>query len=233
VVRTHVADGAHAASDPSRDRVRQTSRTGWCNGAMQHVRVPPLSPLPVPRSMDCAVRPGRKPYTHLSSRHGRLQYRHFPAGGEGEPGIPEQPLALPGLRRRVGASRAATTSRHLQGNRSDESACPRAGAVAACARNCRRAARAARGAAGSVALPAARASGGEDRPTPGHASRGGFASARRSEADPLRSALSASVPGVAAQSLPAWHVQANAQGHARGGASRFVRGSPIARALMP
>lgn len=68
--------------------------------------------------MDCAVRPGRKPYTHLSSRHGRLRCRHFPAGGGGERGIPEQPPArcrgfVAGLRCRASPPRRAFTCHHF------------------------------------------------------------------------------------------------------------------------
>jgi hypothetical protein len=137
-----------------------------------------------------------------------------------------------GLRRRAGPSPATTASRQIQGNRSNESACPRAGAVAARARTRRRAARAARGATGSGALLAARASGGERGSAQGSASGVGFAARGRREPRAVGSLFGKRVRG-AARALPAWHVQANAQGHARDGASRFVRRSRIARVLMP
>lgn len=141
--------------------------------------------------------------------------------------------ALPGLRRRAGPSRVTTTSRQVQGNRSDESACPRAGAVAPRARTCRGAARAARGATGSGAVPAARASGGEGCSAQAPSNGVGFTSPGRSEPDSGGSPVSEPVRGDAARALPAGHVQANAQGHACGSASRFVHHSRFARVLIP
>ena len=201
---------------------------------MQHFRVPPLIATPgIAKHGLCRSTGVKTVYasqfaTWAASMPAFSGGRWRPAGYSGA-----ATRALPGLHRRAGPSRATTTSRHAQGNHSDESACPRAGAVAARARTCRRAARAARAAAGSGALPAARASGGEGRSTQGPSSGGGFASRGRSESEPVRRPLGEPVRGVAARALPAWHVQANAQGHARGGASGFVRRSRIARVLMP
>lgn len=205
---------------------------GWCNGAMQHVRVPPpVTTTGIAKHGLCRP-PG--PKTVYASQFW-TRARSIPAFSGGRRARAGYCMAAT---RDAGTSPvrrpsfAITTSRHLQGIDSDESACPRAGAVTARARARRHVARTARGAAGPCALPAARASI-DDRGTAqgGPGARGiGPASPGRGEPGSIRGGP---VDAAAARGLPAGHVEANAQGHARGAASRVVRRARGDRVLMP